>query len=64
MIALAVALVCLLVAVAAVLVGLYRWTRQRRTETTRLEENSRVVFSFVIVACTTRSEQVSIPPLC
>jgi hypothetical protein len=34
-----------------------------RTETTRLEENSRVVFSFVVVHAATRSEQVSIPPL-
>ena len=34
-----------------------------RTETTRLEENSRVVFSFVVVYLTTRSEKVSIPRL-
>jgi hypothetical protein len=34
-----------------------------RTETTRLEENSRVVFSFVVVHLTTRSEKVSIPRL-
>ena len=33
------------------------------TETTRLEENSRVAFSFVVVCCTTRSEKVSIPRL-
>ena len=34
-----------------------------RTETTWLEENSRVVFSFVVVHLTTRSEKVSIPRL-
>jgi hypothetical protein len=34
-----------------------------RTETTRLEENSRVAFSFVVVYSTTRSEKVSIPRL-
>jgi len=34
-----------------------------RTETTRLEENSRVAFSFVVVQRTTRSENVSIPRL-
>jgi hypothetical protein len=33
------------------------------TETTRLEENSRVAFSFVVVYSTTRSEKVSIPRL-
>jgi hypothetical protein len=34
-----------------------------RTETTRLEENSRVAFSFVVVEIATRSEKVSIPRL-
>jgi hypothetical protein len=34
-----------------------------RTETTRLEENSRVAFSIVVVYLTTRSEKVSIPRL-
>ena len=40
-----------------------RCAGKRRTETTRLEENSRVAFSFVVVLSATRSEQVSIPPL-
>ena len=40
-----------------------RCAGKRRTETTRLEENSRVVFSYAVVSRTTRSGHVSIPPL-
>ena len=49
-------------AVLAVPVGVRRRCGKRRTGTTRLEENSRVVFllcfSFVVVTCTTQSKQV------